>query len=570
MNQYQNWDVWADGFGAAQQGANVQYGLHEQALRQLRSQGLTDEQAIEVIRHRSGRQSNSGLGLWDPTQLQQRPQWQGPPAYSMDNGFGYDAETTARSNQWEDLLVEQRNKRLNQVRTPAGPHIQPGFAESSGLVPPPQMGRPGPHIQPGFAESSGLVGMPQIGRPGPHIQPGFAESSGLVGMPQMAIDRSDPWGNDARINSTLASPLSQPQRRTSAGPVLDPLTAGVTAADVAANVLPLTQSAAAGMPNVSGGGAGTSTAQGVDTIDRQMARRGGPARIALLGSPPPSPHIQPGFVESSGLIDMPPPGGRPGPHIQPGFVESSGLIDMPQSGGGGGGGGGGGTSTAQGADAVARQAAKRGRGGRGGGFAQAVDSFATNPAQSIGVASERGMRNVAAALHRRGLPGLAGMAKKLAPVARWAAPTAAFGGAFALPAITGALSGNETAGAAGAALQGGSALAGAAIGQALVPIPFVGAAIGSMAGNAVGGGLASSAANLVEKSQAGDTGFMGSIGQALDPFVDTAFEKEQKAVMQQMNSPAMRVIQDQEKLREAKARAQQTEHLLMQSYMQVV
>ena len=53
-------------------------------------------------------------------------------------------------------------------------------------------------------------------------------------------------------------------------------------------------------------------------------------------------------------------------------------------------------------------------------------------------------------------------------------------------------------------------------------------------------------------------------------FVDTAFEKEQKAVMQQMNSPAMRVIQDQEKLREAKARAQQTEQLLMQSYMQVV
>ena len=162
------------------------------------------------------------------------------------------------------------------------------------------------------------------------------------------------------------------------------------------------------------------------------------------------------------------------------------------------------------------------------------------------------------------------MAKNLAPVARWAAPAAAFGGTFALPAITGALSGNETAGAAGAALQGGSALAGAAIGQALIPIPFVGAAIGSMAGNAIGGGLASGAANLVEKSQAGDTGFMGSIGQALDPFVDTAFEKEQKAVMQQMNSPAMREIKQQERTRMEQARAQQAQQLLMQSYMQVV
>ena len=525
--------MWADGFGAAQQGANVQYGLNEQALRELRSQGLSDEQAMEVIAHRSGRQSNSGLGLWDPTQLQQRPQWQGPPAFSMDNGFGYDAETTARSRQWEDLLVEQRNKRLNQVRTPAGPHIQAGFAESSGLVPLPQMGRPAPHIQPGFAESSGLVGMPQMGRPGPHIQPGFAESSGLVGMPQMAIDRSDPWGNDARINSTLASPLSQPQRRTSAGPVLDPLTAGVTAADVAANVLPLTQSAVrpSAMPR--------------------------PLTAADLVHPASRPVSAPAAFSAPAFgagvdLDVSPTRAAAGADVNLGNVS----------------GGGPGTSTAQGADTIARQAAKRGGGGRG--LAQAADSFFTNPAQSIGVSSQQGLRNVAAALHRRGMPGLAGMAKNLAPVARWAAPAAAFGGTFALPAITGALSGNETAGAAGAALQGGSALAGAAIGQALIPIPFVGAAIGSMAGNAVGGGLASGAANLVEKSQAGDTGFMGSIGQALDPFVDTAFEKEQKAVMQQMNSPAMREIKQQERTRMEQARAQQAQQLLMQSYMQVV
>jgi hypothetical protein len=524
LNQYQNWDVWADGFGAAQQGTNVQYDLNEQAFRQLRSQGLSDEQAIEVIRHNSTRQSRGGLGLWDPTQLQQRPQWQGPQAYSMDNGFGYDAETTARSNQWETLLVEQRNKRLNQVRTPAGPHIQAGFAESSGLVPMPQMGRPAPYVQPGFAESSGLVGMPQAGRPAPYIQPGFTESSGLVG--------SDPWGNDGRINSTLSSPLSQPQRQTSAGAVLDPLTAGVAAADVAANVLPLTQSA---------------------VRPTAMPR---PLTAADLAHPASRPASAPAALPAPAFgagVDLDVSGARAaaGADVNLGNVS----------------GGGPGTSTAQGADTIARQAAKR---GGGGGFAQAADSFLTQPAQAIGVSSEKGLRNVSAALHRRGMPGLAGMAKNLAPAARWAAPAAAIGGTFALPAITGAIAGNETAGVAGAALQGGASLAGAAIGQALIPIPVLGAVVGSMAGNAIGGGLASGAASLVEKSQAGDTGFMGGIGQALDPFVDTAFEKEQKAVMQQMNSPAMRVIQDQEKLREAKARAQQTQQLLMQSYMQVV
>jgi hypothetical protein len=201
---------------------------------------------------------------------------------------------------------------------------------------------------------------------------------------------------------------------------------------------------------------------------------------------------------------------------------------------------------------------------------QGVDRFLTNPAQSVGGASQQAMRDASAALYRRGMPGLAGMAKNLAPVARWAAPAAAVGGTFVLPAVTGAISGNETAGTGGAVLQGGSALAGAAIGQALIPIPVVGAVVGSMAGNAIGGGLAAGAANAVEKAQMGDGGFIGSIGRALDPFVDTAFEKEQKAVMQQMNSPAMQEIRQQERTRMEQARAQQAQDLLMQAYMRVV
>ena len=250
------------------------------------------------------------------------------------------------------------------------------------------------------------------------------------------------------------------------------------------------------------------------------------------------------------------------PHTQPGFAEAAGAVDIPNVSDGGPG-----TSTAKGADNIARQAAKRAGGGN---FMQGVDRFLTNPAQSVGGASQQAMRDASAALYRRGMPGLAGMAKNLAPVARWAAPAAAVGGTFVLPAVTGAISGNETAGTGGAVLQGGSALAGAAIGQALIPIPVVGAVVGSMAGNAIGGGLAAGAANAVEKAQMGDGGFIGSIGRALDPFVDTAFEKEQKAVMQQMNSPAMQEIRQQERTRMEQARAQQAQDLLMQAYMRVV
>jgi len=302
---------------------------------------------------------------------------------------------------------------------------------------------------------------------------------------------------------------STPQQElvpASGGASLDPLSAGMAMADAVTNVLPLT----------------------------------------------PGQQVQ---AQTRPLTGLP-------PHVQPGFAETGGAVDIPNVSGGGPG-----TSTAKGAENIARQAAKRGGGGD---FMGSVDRFLTNPAQSVGTAAQQGMRNASAALYRRGMPGLAGMAKGLAPVARWAAPAAAVGGTFVLPAVTGAMEGNETAGVGGAVLQGGSALAGAAIGQALIPIPVVGAVVGSMAGNAIGGGLAAGAASAVEKAQQGDTGFMGNIGRALDPFVDTAFEKEQKAVMQQMNSPAMQQIREQERTREAQARAQQAQQVLLQSYMQVI
>jgi hypothetical protein len=197
-----------------------------------------------------------------------------------------------------------------------------------------------------------------------------------------------------------------------------------------------------------------------------------------------------------------------------------------------------------------------------------VDDFVARPGQSIGIAAEGGVRNVAAMAQKAGMPGTAGMLKGLAPAARWAAPVGLFAATTGLPAAMGAMEGNEKAGIGGGVLQGGGALAGAAIGQALIPIPVVGAGIGAMVGSAVGGGLTSGAQALAEKGQQGDTGFMGNIGRALDPFIDTTYEREQKAVMQQMNSPAMRAIAQQEETRRLQAANQQREQVLMQAAMQ--
>jgi hypothetical protein len=218
-------------------------------------------------------------------------------------------------------------------------------------------------------------------------------------------------------------------------------------------------------------------------------------------------------------------------------------------------------SAAKGAANIAEKAVERG-------ILQHVDDFLSAPGHSIGVAGEAGLNKAAGYLESKGMTNLAGMAGRLAPVARWGAPLAAGAAAIGLPTVMGAMSGNDKAGAGGAVLEGGGALAGGLIGQALIPIPFVGAGIGSMVGQAVGGGLASGAAAAVEKAQQGDTGLMGMVGRAIDPFVDTAFEKEQAATLQQMNSPAMQQIRAQEQARISRARADQTQAALNQLYAQ--
>lgn len=230
-------------------------------------------------------------------------------------------------------------------------------------------------------------------------------------------------------------------------------------------------------------------------------------------------------------------------------------------------GGGPGTSTAKGANAVSRQVARR--------AASGVDRALGSLDLGLGEASRAGLIRAGAAARSAGMPHLGRGLVRLGGVARYAAPAMAAGGAV-LPAVFGAMEGFNQAGVGGGVIQGGTSLggaaAGAAIGTAILPGigTAIGAGLGSMAGSGVGSALTSGAAGLVEKAQAGDTGWAGGIGRALDPFIDTAFEKQQTAALQQMNSPAMRLIRDQENARLERARADQAQAVLMQAYLQEV
>jgi hypothetical protein len=497
---------------------NVSHALGEQAYRTLRSQGLSEEQAVAVLQHRGARQSRSGVALWDPTRLQQRPSYSGPAAWSFEAGNGLTAEEAIQAKASERRQVQKRNAELNARRTSEVISLEAG----PGLLGAGAMAGVTPQLPPALV----------AGRP-------IGVDDGL-GFDPLALATAG--ANPYKIESSLSSPVSQPQRQTSGGASLDPLSAGMAAADIATSVLPLAggQSTVPPAPSLIPQPVVARTGLTRGSIEAAIGRRA-PVPVALAPSAGVDLSLSP---VRQPVVDR-------GPALS---------VDTPNLSGGGPG-----TSTAKGADTLARQAAKRAGGNQ---LLRGVDSFLTNPAQSTGKAAEGGLRNVSAALHRRGMPGLAGMAKNLAPMARWGVPAAALAGTTVLPAAFAAMDGNEKAGTAGAVLQGGSALAGAAIGQALIPIPGVGAVIGSMAGNALGGGLASGAAGMVEKAQAGDTGLMGNIGRALDPFVDTAFEKEQKAVLQQMNSPAMQAIALQEETRRMEARSAQNQQIFAQAALQ--
>ena len=479
---------------------NVSFDLGEQAYRTLRSQGLSEEQAAAVLQHRNTRQSRTGLNLWDPTRLQQRPAHSGPTPWNFDVGNGLTTEQQRRSRMTEALLVQARNeglatRRLNDITSlEAGPGLL-GAGAMAGVT---------PQLPPALA----------AGRP-------IGVDDGL-GFDPLALATAG--ANPFKIDSTLSSLSSQPMQRGSGGASLDPLQASLAAVDMASSVLPLT-------------GGQSTVPPAPSLVPQPVVARAGLTRDAIeeaIGRRAPSPvNIAPDVA--------------PVPNVS---------------------GGGPGTSTAKGEATVARQAAKRGGLGL-------VDDALGAPDLDIGGMAQRGLQRAGAAARSGGMKNLGNALYRAGGAARVLAPAAAFGGAV-LPAVFGAMDGYGQAGTGGALIQGGTgaagALAGGAIGTAILPGvgTVIGAGIGSMLGSGAGSGLTGLAQGAVEKAQMGDTGFMGGIGRALDPLIETDFEKEQKAVLQQMNSPAMRAIQEQQRTRDAQARADQAQQVLMQSYMRVI
>lgn len=396
---------------------------------------------------------------------------------------------------------------------------------------------------------------------------------------------SQGWtGNAARIEQSLSSPQAPPLRQGSGGVSLDPLSAGLTAADVAGTAfsvmggrqVPAGYAAPMSGVDVDLGGAPMPprrpTPAAADTaLLRQLLQRGG-------GEVPPLRFGVGASLGGGSFVDPAIPAASPGEwlRLEALGTGAGGPEDVGGGGPGGGGpggggpenvsGGGAGTSTAQGNATVRRQRERRGR------LSGAVETMLNSADLGIGGLANKGLRRAGALARLRGMPTLGRSLANLGGAAKVLAPVAAYGTAV-LPAVMGAVDGYNQAGAGGAVIQGASggtgALIGGAIGTAIAPGvgTVIGAGIGSMLGSGVGGALTRGAQGLVEASQAGAGGPLDGIGRALDPLIDTPFEVEQRQVMQQMNSPAMQAIKRQEAARAAKARADQAEAMVLQYYL---
>jgi hypothetical protein len=185
----------------------------------------------------------------------------------------------------------------------------------------------------------------------------------------------------------------------------------------------------------------------------------------------------------------------------------------------------------------------------------------------IGKQAQHAARHLSAA--RPGAGAIVGRSGKLLAMGARALPWVG----AAMPAISGVMEGSQD-GVAGAVIQGGGAAAGSAIGAGIGSFiapglgTVIGGALGGIVGNMVGAGGRSAAVSAVNRAQSGDTGIGGAIGRALDPLIDTQMERDSMATLQQLNSPAMAAVAQQQRVREAERRSQMAHDLLMQSYAQ--
>lgn len=386
---------------------------------------------------------------------------------------------------------------------------------------------------------------------------------------------SSPLGNAAKIENSIAGTQTQPMAPGSGGAILTepdtpadparlvspagatPVASALDAAVLGAEVL-----ADPVLSNVSDGGPGTSTAKGNSVIDAKLRerieafRRGttaplGPYQLPLTtGMGAGTSTAAPATVAAAG-------GGSP-----PNNPPNNPPNDPPDDGSG----------SRRGVRGRMRDAAAR-----AGDTLRGAASPAFGPVDlGLGKFAGDQLDNLAASELVQGSKQATNALKGLGRGVRFLAPAAAMAAPL-VPVAMGAMEGAEEAGVGGAVIQGGSAalggLAGGALAGALAGsvVPgfgnIIGGIVGGLGGLALGKGATGLAQGAVDAAQGGDTGVMGQIGRTLDPVIDTDYERQQREIMREMNSPAMKAVQLQQQRREAQARADQARSALLQSYL---
>lgn len=376
---------------------------------------------------------------------------------------------------------------------------------------------------------------------------------------------SSPLGNAAKIENSIAGTQTQPMAPGSGGAIL---TEPDTPADPARLVSPAGATPAASaldaavlgaevladpvLSNVSDGGPGTSTAKGNSVIDAKLRERIEAFRRGTTA--PLSPYQLPlttgmgAGTSTAAPATVAAAGGGSAPNNPPNNPPN----DPPDDGSG------------------SRRSVRTQRTRPGAG--QTMDAILSAPDLGLGSGADKMMRRAGAAARNAGMPNVGRALFRAGGAARVLAPAAALASPL-IPAAMGAVEGYDDAGAGGAVIQGGSSLAGAAggaaIGSFILPGPgtVIGGALGAMLGSGAGKGITDMAQGAVDAAQSGDTGLMGQIGRTLDPVIDTDYERQQRQITREMNSPAMKAVQLQQQRREAQARADQARALLLQSYL---
>jgi hypothetical protein len=198
------------------------------------------------------------------------------------------------------------------------------------------------------------------------------------------------------------------------------------------------------------------------------------------------------------------------------------------------------------------------------GLAEVVDNIFSAPDFGIGGLSSEAMRKAAENLNIQGLPKQAQRLRRLALLTEVSLPAAATVASIGVPLAMAAGAGNEAAGGGGGLVQGGGALLGSLVGAGRGP---PGRHVGGLIGGGIGGAVVGAGRSAVDAANAGDTGIVGGIGNALDPLLDSQRDIEERQLRAQLNSPIVRQMKEQERQDRHNQMMEAMQAALYQSYL---